>query len=148
VREVFPRVDYYAIYECEVVSQSGDLLDVRPVRAATGMPALSRVVMRPGVAGATATLPARSKVLVGFVDGDPSRPYVAAYAAVSEPGGIPSLVSIDGNSVALGAGLGRVLREGDTLTLTGVQPGPSATGVQAIVTLGLGVPPTPSRVRA
>ena len=43
------------------------------------MPDLQRVPVRPGVAGCVATVALGSRVLVGFVDSDASRPYVASF---------------------------------------------------------------------
>ena len=97
-------------------------------------------------------------MLVGFVGGDPARPFVGWYEPAGGAGFLPVTATLDATDsvtvgagagdVLLGDGLGRVLREGDTLTLTGVQSGVSATGVKALVTLGLGAPPTPSKVKA
>ena len=83
----------------------------------------------------------RFSVLVAFVNADPSRAAVIGFEDPEGGGFVPSQLD-------LARADGRVLCEGDTLTLTGVQAGASATGVIATVTLGLGVPPEPSRVRA
>lgn len=102
-----------------------------------------------GFSGVKAEHALGSVVLVQFVEGDPAQPYICAFAAPDDGGWLPTTLTLDASSeVLVGAGLGRVLREGDTLSLTGVQAGAGTTGVVATVTLGLGVPPAPSRVKA
>jgi hypothetical protein len=142
VREVFPRVDYYALYEFEVVAQSGDKLDVKPVDLTLGFPPMPRVPMLPGLAGGTPQLAPRSRVLVGWVNGDPARPYVSNYAATSADGGVPTSVAIDADEILLGAGNGRVVCDGDTVSILGL-----GSGVIS-VTVGHGLPPEKSKVFA
>ena len=140
---------YRGVWEYRVVSQSGDRLNLQPARVSLGMPDCRSVRVRPGLPGCKATVALGSLVLVAFVNSDPGRPVVVGFDDAESPGYLPTKLTIDASSeVLVGAGLGRVLREGDTLTLTGVQAGGSATGVVAAVTLGLGVPPKPSRVKA
>jgi hypothetical protein len=78
-----------------VVIIEGERVSLQPVRVSTGMPDLQRVPMRPGMAGAKSTLIPGARVLVSFVDADPSRPQVIAFED-SEGGGFkPVLTSID-----------------------------------------------------
>jgi len=132
---------YAATYEYRVVTPSGERLNLQPVRVSTGMHDLQRVPVRPGLPGCKASHTLGSLVLVTFVDCDPARPVVVGFDDAESLGYLPT-------ELDLCDGLGRVLREGDTLTLTGVQTGAGATGVRATVTLGLGAPPSPSRVYA
>lgn len=151
VRESVPQLGYLGAYEYRVAAESGDRRDLQVVERGLGLPDLVRVPARPGVAGAKAELSVGAMVLVSFANGDPTRPFVAFLEAPGGAGYLPITSTIDATNavrvgetatdVHLGRGLGRVLREGDTLTLTGVQPGLGpATGVVALVTLGLGVP--------
>lgn len=146
---------YRGVWEYRIVSQSGERLDLQPVRVSTGMPIIQRVKVRPGVPGASATHTLGALVLVAFVDGSPSRPVVVGFDDADSPGFLPDEITIDADTsvtfgagatgVSLGTGLGRVLREGDTLSLTGVQAGGGTSGVVATVTVGL---PLPSKVFA
>ncbi len=82
-----PSLRYRGVYEFRVVTQTGDRLNLQPARVAPGLPDLSGVPVRPGVAGMK-TSPAMlgSLVLVAFVDADPSRPVVIAHDAWDAPG--------------------------------------------------------------
>lgn len=84
-----PRRAYRTAYEYRVVSQSGERLNVQPVRVATGMPDLARVPVRPGMAGERATVTPGSRVVVAFLDGDPSRPYVSNHDEPGSTGWMP-----------------------------------------------------------
>jgi hypothetical protein len=89
-----PQRRYRATYEFRVVSQSGERLNLQPVRASVGMPDLAGVPVRPGLAGTRATVALGSLVLVTFADADPSRPCVIAHDAPDSPGWMPLLVEI------------------------------------------------------
>lgn len=84
-----PRRLYRACYEYRVVTQSGDRLNLQPVRASSGMPDLAGVPVRPGMAGLRAMVTPGELVLVLFADGDPSRPQVVAHDAPDAPGWMP-----------------------------------------------------------
>lgn len=145
---------YRGAFSYRVVAQQGERLDLQPERASSGLPDLLRVPVRlaPGL---SVGWPLGSLVLLVFVGGDPGRPAVISGDDPDSPGFYPGSVKLDAsalNEVLLGDGLGRVLREGDTLSLTNVLPGPvppappsTAQNVTAIVTFGL---PLPSRVKA
>lgn len=140
VRRLTVRYDFGGIYSYRIVSSEGDTidgqrLDLQPERSLPGMPWLQRVRTQypPGF---TAEHTLGGLVLVQFVDGDPARPVVTAGGADPDsPGWLPGAVRIDADSaVELGDGIFRVLTEGRQMTLTGVQPGTSATGVTAVIT--------------
>jgi hypothetical protein len=137
---------YHGAYSYRVVSTEGSTidgqrLDLQPERASVGMPWLQRVRTQypPGL---TIEHTLGGLVLVQFVDGDPARPVVTAGGADPEsPGWLPDAVRIDADAaVELGDGIFPVLTEGRQMTLTGVQPGSSATGVTAVITGPIGVP--------
>lgn len=134
VRGLFPRLDYLGHYAYRVVSQDGPRLELEPVRPELGMPALKGVSARPGIGGARTTFVSGTEVVVAFVDGDPSRPFVAFVAGELEPGAVPEEVELgasdlvaigpDADMVELGSGseivspvdaTGRPLRWGDTV---------------------------------
>lgn len=111
---------YQGTYEFRVVSQSGERLNLQPVRVSSGMPELTRVPVRlpPGV---KATWFPGSTCLVTFVDALPSRPVVVAGASPEEPGWMPLFLELGGPG-ALG-----VARQTDA-----VQAGPFA----GVITFG------------
>lgn len=86
---------YRGTFEFRVVTQSGDRLNLQPVRAASGLPDLARVPMRlpPGV---RADYTPGALVLVTFVDGDPSRPCVISGDAPDAPGWMPVALELGG----------------------------------------------------
>jgi hypothetical protein len=98
-----PRRAYRGLFEFRVVTQSGERLNLQPVRLATGLSDLERVPVRPGMAGLRATVALGSHVLVGFIDADPSRPAVVAFGAPDDPGWAPTDLTLvgDGDAVAL-----------------------------------------------
>lgn len=83
VREAFPRLDYLGLWEYRVVAGSG--VTGWALRSMTsGMPDLAGVPgMYPIASSTTRAILPGSVVLVGFVNGDPARPFIA-----HEPSGI------------------------------------------------------------
>lgn len=160
-RAAFPEMPYSRIYRYRVVKANpGDhRWELQAVSKAQRLPDISPASVHPGVAGAVAKLEQGSVVLVQFVEANPALPVITHFPARDGAGWLPLELALDASGLVeigatasetrIGAGLGRLLREGDTLSLTGVTPGAGpATGVIATVTLGLGVPPEPSRVKA
>ncbi len=143
VRAEDPDESYRGVWEYSVASTTGGTFDGHPTASAVPLPPAVRWPLRGGIPGMTSSPTAGSTLLVAFVNGDPARPIVLGYDT-----SVPDVLGLDAADMRLGAGLGRVLREGDTLSLTGVQSGGGATGVIAAVTIGLGSPPAPSRVQA
>lgn len=142
VRETFPNLIYLGTYEYRVVTQSDNQLNLQPVSAAVGLPDLERVPMRPGIPGANAEVKLGSLVLVTFVNADPARPVVVGFEDPDGEGFVSPLVSIDADQIDLGDAVGRALRSGNIVDITGVQPGPGITA--AVITLNVAelTPPT------
>lgn len=115
VEALFPELRYSRAYEYRVVNQVGNRLNLQPARVGIGMPDLSRVPMRPGMAGLKAEVKPGELVLVVFADADPSRPQVVSHDAIDAPGWMPLSLELGGPG-ALG-----IARIGDT-----VQAGPYA----------------------
>ena len=105
-RAIFDQLDpdrkFAGVSEYRVVTLTGNRLNLQPVLASTGMPWLQRVSMRPGVPGALGLPALGSRVLVGFVNRDPSRPAVLGFEDGDSSGFVPSAQSLDGGTVAIG----------------------------------------------
>lgn len=120
-----PDRRFRGVYEYRIVTQDLERLNLQPVRVSTGMPDLQRVFVRPGVPGVKAMHALGSRVLVCFVDANPSFPVVVAFEDAEGQGFAPLQINI-GKPALLGAA-----RMTDT-----VQAGPFGgviTGGSAIV---------------
>jgi hypothetical protein len=96
------RLDYCALYPCTVVQQRADgTLDLAP--ETTALPAPQAVPYRtlPGVA---LTVPAGSRVLLGFEGADPARPVALLWEL-----GTVTRLAVNGSTT-------RAAREGDDVT--------------------------------
>lgn len=150
--QLFPDMRYRGIYECRVVSQSGERLNLQPVRSSLGLPTLlRRVRVRPGVPGVRADHKLGSLVLVAFVDADPGRAAVVGFDDAESPGFVPSeldLVGVDDLLLVAAADPAkRPIRIGDRIAIAGtVVPGGSGAvdGVVSVSPTGVSY----SRVRA
>jgi hypothetical protein len=108
---VDPDRRFRGVFEYRVVTRDGKRLNLQPVRVSTGLPELSRVVARPGVSGCDADVALGSYVLVGFIEADPSRPYIAAYEDAEGEGFVPDLLRLaEGSAFAA--------RVGDSVSVT------------------------------
>lgn len=107
VHQTIPELLFAYPREYRVRSLSGRKLNLQPVRVSSGFPELARVAIWPGVAGAHPTVIPGARVLVAFVDGSPSRPFVFAHENADGPGFVPLTVSFS-NGVRPVACLGDV----------------------------------------
>lgn len=96
IEALFPELRYAGKFEFRVVTQSGERLNLQPVRTAIGFPDLANVPVRPGMAGLKAKSMLGSLVLVEFVDRDPSRPVVTSHDAPDAPGWMPLELDLGG----------------------------------------------------
>lgn len=94
VEALDPDRKFRGVTEYRVVTQTGDRLNLQPERKSTGMPELRRVHVRPGVAGCKWQSALGSRVVVGFIDSDPGRPYVAATEEAAGEGFTPTRIEI------------------------------------------------------
>jgi len=108
-----PRARYRGVFEYRVVTQTGERLNVQPIRVSTGMPDLQRVTVRPGVSGARADVALGSRVLVAFVDADPARPVVVGFEDAEGEGFQPLALDLDGVLMTLAGGVLGVARQTD-----------------------------------
>lgn len=76
---VLPRLDYSALYPSVVVKQVGLTVEILPdAEAARGL-GLTEVPIRHGLPGATVTVMPGARVLLGFDEQSPGKPYVALW---------------------------------------------------------------------
>lgn len=102
VERIMRRVDYHALYPARVVTQHADgSLDLVP--DSTRAPSCQAVPVRT-LRGLSVEVAAGARVLLGYEEGDPARPY----AALWEPGAVTRL-RVNGAST-------RAAREGDDVT--------------------------------
>jgi hypothetical protein len=91
---LYPDIKYRGSYEFRVVRQTGERLDLQPVRVATGLSDLANVPIRPGVSGFRSNVTLGELVVVTFLDADGSRPVVVGHDSADAPGWLPSLTEI------------------------------------------------------
>ena len=99
VAAVFPRVDYLALYPATIVQQRGpNSFDVQPDNPS--IPGMSGIPIWLPFPGMAVTLNAGQKprCLVGFAEGDPTKPYVSLWA---QPGA--QALTIAATTVNLGS---------------------------------------------
>lgn len=91
---VDPGARFRGVHEYRVVTQSGERLNLQPVRSRALLPDLARVPVRAGVPGVKATHAPGSQVLVAFLDGDPTRPAVVGFDDPEQPGWMPLFLEL------------------------------------------------------
>jgi hypothetical protein len=83
-------------YRYRVVRMSVDRVDLQAVRRGAGLPDLSPVAMRPGIAGAHAELAGGAEVLVEFLEGDRTMPVISGFGGKGDPGFVPERLTLGG----------------------------------------------------
>lgn len=106
IRAAFPRIDYYGFYRAKVAKQSADLLRVDVQPDDPRVPGMGDIPLRHGLPGIKVQVAIGAYVLIGFMGGDPSKPYVHCWEA--------------GESVALLqlAGTTPIARLGDAVSIS------------------------------
>ncbi len=99
---VDPVRKFRGVTEYRAVTISGERLNLQPVRVSLGMPDLDLVTVRPGVSGCKADPALGSYVLVGFIDSDPARPYVAGFEDADGDGFIPTTLTFQAGGMVGG----------------------------------------------
>lgn len=124
---------YCRSFEATVERDHGDnTLDLLPDDARVRGTGLSRVPIRHGLPGVTVRVVTGSRVLLGFVEADPRKPY----ASLWQPGSIEE-VSFDGGEAS-------IARVGDivvcswpaSLAFTGTLAGPVSGTIAGTLTIG------------
>jgi len=128
IRRELARMGILIAAEYRVVTQSGPYVELQIVTKSAGLPDTSRVLSRPS-AGYAPTYQLGSLVLVAFVAGDPSRPFIAFGPEVGSS--TPPGVTVDATgTLTLGPSASAVVqgaptvpaplvREGDIYALAG-----------------------------
>lgn len=137
------RIHARGPFRYRVYDQSGDELRLQIVRSDltfNGLPDILPVRMVPGVAGFKATLTPGAVVLLDFIEGDPTMPIVTHYSPSDDAGFLPVSIEADATTgIKLGSAVGRALRAGDLIKITGaVVAGVSGT-VEGSIALGTSV---------
>jgi hypothetical protein len=128
IRAVTRQVDYCARYPCTVAGQNADgTLELVP--DSPKFVGLSKVKYRPGIPGATLTVASGTRVLLGFDNADPSKPYAEGWDQV----GTVTELDVNATLIKLNSGTNGVARNGDsttngTLAMTQVPDG-GGTGI-------------------
>lgn len=100
------RLDYSAYYPAKVVRQSGETLEVRPDDARIAGNGLAGVPIRHGLPGTRTTVAPGARVLIGFENQDPKKPFAAlwdtnaAFVDIEIGGNLP--VARQGDMVLVG----------------------------------------------
>lgn len=128
---------YHRSFEYSVTRTGEGYCDIVPVRTTLGLPNLANIIMRAGSPGSGGDPALGSTVLCGFVDGDPCRPYLHSYEGEAGAGWIPTVARLSASleaaieaaivRLAGGGDLDFIIRNGDKVAITGVQPGPGVT---------------------
>jgi hypothetical protein len=143
IRAEFPRLTFLGIYEYAVQSvlSGGAAYAISPTDPSISLPGSNNVPLR--LSCATATLAAGSLVLIMFVNGDPSRPFIVSGAPTPTNQTIDALTQLNlgpsAASVVLAGG-------GDTVVLgskLAIELANIATSIGSIVYTAGAVHPTP-----
>jgi hypothetical protein len=130
VGQIFARVDYMALYPCNIDSQNGDgTLELTPDNEK--IKGLSKVPLRVGIPGCEVKVSPGAKVLLGFEDGNPSKPYAALFTADSLKElniTASAKVSVTCPDFSVN-GVQPIARQGDTIIVTPLAPGVPVAGV-------------------
>lgn len=95
IRHYTAHYDFAQRPEYRVTKAGSGYLDLRPMRPTSGFPDLANVPQRTGIPGGGGDPQVGSSVLVGFVGGDPTRPYVCDYDGEAGSGWLPTEIRID-----------------------------------------------------
>lgn len=105
LEQLDPGRPFRGFYEYRIVSQEDERLNLQPVRVSVGMPDLQRVTVRPGIPGTKATHMLGARVVVGFIDGAPTQPFVAAFEDADGDGFSPLVLELNASTgINLGTG--------------------------------------------
>ncbi len=119
VLSLVPDLKFFGVTEYRVVTRDGKRLNLQPVLVSMGMPDLRRVLVRPGVPGCEADTALGSRVLVGFVNRSPTRPYVAGFEDPEGDGFLPEKLVLDAEDTIELGGTGALAKATPLTTWAG-----------------------------
>jgi hypothetical protein len=152
VRWVMRDVTYHRLYACSVQGQDGaGLLDLLPDDAAVMGTGLSKVRIRHGLPGFTVKVPTGARVLLGFDNGDPQKPYAALWeqgsvTSITFDKGTKAVARVDDTAVCGTLLLGTVTTGGPATQATAHQYFPPGTS-EALITAAIAAMATQVPVR-
>lgn len=127
VRLIVGDVRYLRQYPCRVQGQDGMTLDLLPDDAEMRGPGgLQGVPLRVGLPGFTVQLKVGTRVLLGYDEGNPSKPY----ASLFDPGSVNGIQFADGTQY--------IARQGDLIVAGGVG---LVVSFSSVAGLPVGAPP-------
>lgn len=154
IRAELPQLTYAGVYEYLVQATDGTTVDASPADTSIPLPSITKVQMRPGIAGGVSKPAIGSKCLIGFINADPTRPYVIGYDSNTAQD-----VKIQASSIELAPSGPSVARVGDTVDagylVVTVSPTPGlvvsyfpggTTGHAAAVAFAAAMTPNPGAV--
>jgi hypothetical protein len=100
----FPRERFRGWYEFTVTAQNDNHVDLRPTSVSEGLSDIPSVPFRAGTPGGKGELQVGSRVLVSFINGDQSRPFLGFVEGPDGGGFIPLNAALDASQkVEIGA---------------------------------------------
>jgi len=99
VRAEFPRLTFLGVYEYSVQANGNGNLDALPTDTTLSLPGIQAIPIRLPLGAAKPAV--GSSVLVGFVNGDPTRPYVAGTVPTCLTASVDASVELDLGKSAL-----------------------------------------------
>jgi hypothetical protein len=137
IRAALAPTRYHAQYVCEVLEQSSDwkTLDLLPDDLSMRGSGLQEVPIWHGLPGFDVKVVKGSRVMLGFENGDPTKPY----AALWETGQVERVRFMGGEAPVARMGDPVTVYWPATMSITGAIPAGAFTGEIAITTPGIGV---------
>lgn len=89
-----PKRKFRGVTEYRVVSTENGRLILEPTQVSSGMPSIQRVTVRPGVAGCEAEVENGARVVVGFMNSEPGRPFVSSFEEAGGDGFMPTTLTL------------------------------------------------------
>lgn len=119
----FPNTAFLGHYEYAIQEVDGDgLLDASPTDTTIGLPAITKLKMRPGLLGETVKPKAGKLCIVFFVNGDRGRPEVSSCEGTNDES------AFDADAIDIGEGTFGCARQNDPILAGGMFAGTITMG--------------------
>jgi hypothetical protein len=149
IRATMRPTFFHGLYQFRITGGSGGYLNLQPMKKSIGLPSLNNVPVRVGSYGARGTPTTSSTALVGFMNGDPSLPFVHSFdgewagspsvaqesdifATIVKLGDATATALASANKVANELAALQAAHNGHTHIITGTVPITGAAGTTAI----------------